>query len=115
MRLDDHSRAVHLGGFDHIRINRALSEPFHVLDFAGSRVENLNEILADNLSLRFRVGHSTQVAEESFCSVNSFDIQPHTLVGLKYFSGLVLSHQTGIHEDTMEVVADGTVQKHCGD
>ncbi len=113
--LDYDSRAVHLCGLYHVGVNRALSEPFHVLDFSGGRVEYLDEVLADNLPLCFRVSDSAQISEKPFRCLNPSDIQSHTLVGLKHFRSLVLSHQAGIHEDAVEVVADGAVQEHCRD
>ena len=46
--------------------------------------------------------------------LHTLDVQAHVLIGLEHVLELVLAQQARIHEDAVEVLADGLVQQHGG-
>ena len=64
--LDDMRLAgLAAGGFDHVRIDRALREEVDVLELGGLLVEHLDEQPADDLALGLGVGDALELARSS--------------------------------------------------
>ena len=52
------------GGFDHVRVDGALRQPFGVRQLGRLALEHLDEFAPDDLALLFRVGHAGQMLHE---------------------------------------------------
>ena len=81
VRLDGRRRAVHRHGFDDIRIDGSLCQPLDVFDGFRFRVEDLDEVAADDFAFRFGVGDAAQVAQKLLPGLYSLDVEPHVTVG----------------------------------
>lgn len=100
------------GGFDHVRINRALGEPVSVLQFGGFGVEDVDEGVADDFALLLWVGFAGQAGEEVIFGVDAEDAHAH-VIG-EHFHHLVafaVAQQAVVDEHAGELVADGFVQQ----
>src|SRR5205823_3509165 len=75
-----------------------------------------DEFSADDLALRFRIGDSRQLAQESFTGINGDKIQPELFTQvLLDFSEFVFAKDAIIDEDAGEPRANGFVHQHGGD
>ena len=100
------------GGFDHVRVDRALGEPVGVFQFGGFGVENVDEGVADDFALLLRVGFAGQPGEEVVFGVDADDADAH-VVG-EHFHDLVafaVAKEAVVDEHAGELVADGFVQQ----
>ena len=77
-------------------------------------VEHVDKSFTDDFALAFRFCHAGQFAEELGRSVNTDYVQSKAFVVVKHILELVLAEHTVVNENTGKVLADGTVQKHCG-
>ena len=119
VRLDDLGLAgLGAGGFDHVRVDGALGQPFDVLDPAGLVVEDLDEGVADDLALLLRVGDAGEPAEKALLGVDPDDLHAHvTGEGAHHLIALAEPQQAVVDEDAGELVADGAVEQggdHAG-
>ncbi len=67
--FDRHRRAARKRHrFDHIGVQRALSQKFRAFDAIGVFLENVDEQPADDLALCFGIADTVQLAKEQFLS-----------------------------------------------
>src|SRR3989442_11262260 len=113
MRLD-RMRLLRLGAgrFNHVRVYRSLREPAGAGDFLRLRLEDVDELAADDLALLFRVDHARKRTQKRFARVNAVDLDAempreriHDLIRLAE------SQQARIDEDAGELVADRAVDE----
>ena len=114
VRLDRRRGAVDRHRLDHVGIDCPLCQPAHVLDPDRLLVEYLDEIAADDLALGLGIAHAGQVTQELVAGLHTLDVQAHVLIRLEHVLEFVLAQQARIHEDAVEVLADGPVQQHGG-
>src|SRR5205823_9145669 len=74
--LDRHRRATaRRERFDHVRIERSLHQEVDVIsDIGGGLLENVDEGVANDLSLLFRIFHTGQSREKAFLRVNRYQL-----------------------------------------
>ena len=46
------------GGFNHVGINRALRQPFGIVDFCRFTLKSLDKLTPDDLAFGFRIGNT---------------------------------------------------------
>ncbi len=117
MRLDgDGGPARRADAFDDVGIERALCEEFRAADLVGVPVEHVDEGGADDLALLFRIADAFETAEEKIggLRVDQRDIVM-ALEQRDDFIRLARAHQSGIDEDTSELIANGFVDQDRGD
>lgn len=104
------------GGFDHVRIDGALRQPFHLLLLAGFFVEHFNEHAADNFTLGFRFVHARQCGQEAVFRLNVNDVQAEVVAEhFHHLLGFVQAQQAVVDKHAGQALADGAVQQHRGD
>src|SRR6266567_1306014 len=113
---------------NHIRIEGALREKFittvfpiavsSVLleQFLGRVLKYFNELVADQFSLRFGIGHAFKQRKKTFAGVHVFQTHMEILAenALHNFF-LARAKQSVVHKNTGELVADRLVQQRSGD
>ena len=112
---------VRSGGFsglalDHVRIQRALGQKVDLSQLVGFLLEYSYEFLANPLSLDFRVRDALKRRKEPlrFIGVDEFQAEIAGKQVLDPF-GLGSAHQSVVHEDACEPVANGPVDQGGGD
>ena len=103
------------GGFDDVRVDRALRQPFNVFQLQRFFVKHFHEHATDDFTLRFRIVFPRQRRQETRLAFNVNDIQAETVAEhVHNLLGFVQTQQTVIHEDAGQIFADGAVQQHGG-
>ena len=113
MRLDQMRLAGSgTGGFDHVRINRALGKPPGVIELARFFLEDIDEQVADRLALVFGIGQTLEFREETIFGIDADDMHAHVFGELRHhLVTLAITQQTGIDKNTGQLIADGLVQQ----
>src|SRR4030095_1805355 len=142
MMTFDHLRGIALDrhALNHIRIKSALREKFvaavpalcpaerslrgefalamslvFLEQFFGGVLKYFNEFIADQLSLRFRIGHSLEQPEKTIAGVHI--LQPHVKILAEnplYHFFFSRAEQTVIDKNARELIADRLVQERSG-
>ena len=110
----DHMSLARFGarGFDHVRINRALRQPLHVLELGRLLVENLDEHASDDLTLGFRVRFAGERGEEALFGVDAYHPHAHVLGERRHhLIAFAEAQQPMIHEYAGQLRSDGTMQQ----
>ena len=102
---------------DDVGVQGALGEELHVvsgvLDGLGFLVENIDEGVADDLALLFRVVHAGKQIEEEVGGLNVFEVQVEMFAQVTHhLFALVLPENAVVHENAVKLMADGLVQQH---
>ena len=113
MALDDFSSNVQT--FDAVGIDGALGKPTGIGNLLRLGIEHLNKVASDDLTLLFRIGHTSQVGKELGTRIHTNNIQSQHLVVFHDLLELVLAQHSMIYEDTSESIANGLVQQYCCD
>jgi hypothetical protein len=111
-------------GLDHVRVEGALDEELDLLavragggdDLACRLLEDADELAADDLALRLRVGDAGQRVEEPLLRVDDHEVDPgggHE-VALDLL-GLALPEQPVVDEDAGQLLADRPLHERRGD
>ena len=58
------------GRFDHVRIDRTLRQPFHILELRGLLVEHFDEHASDDLAFGLGIRLAAQLAAGSVASAS---------------------------------------------
>ena len=104
----NHRAALDRAGFDHVRVNRALREEFHALELLGLVGEAVDELAADQLALRLRVGNARQLGQEAVARVHDDQIHRELLgEDLADGFGFVFAHEAVIDVNAGQALADG--------
>ncbi len=115
VRLDRRG-AVAAARLDHVRIERALDEVARVAELRGLLLEDADELIADDLALRLRLGGAREAVEEALLGVDRDQRHVERVAeGRHHLVTLVLAHQPVVDEDARELVADGLVHEQRGD
>ena len=85
---------------DAVRIDRSLSQPFHIFNFMSLFIEYINESLTYNLTLLFRFGHSCQFRKEFSACIHSDNIQTKTFIIVQYIFKFIFAQHAMIHKNT---------------
>ncbi|CAM2159526.1 Cytosine deaminase [Paraburkholderia tropica] len=97
---------------DHIRIDRALREPLRVGQLARFRLEHFHEFGADDLALRFRIGHARQLRHERLARIDVNHLHAEVVREHRHdLFGFVQAQQAVIDEHAGQLVADRTMQQ----
>ena len=103
------SGGVARSGFDHVGVQRALDEEARTVtalaEFARDGLELTDEEFADDLSFGLGIDDARERIEESVLGlhVDQFDTELARKCLFDLFA-LVLSHETGVHEDARQLV-----------
>ena len=98
-------------GFNHVGIDRTLSQIVDRADLLALFLKDADELLADDLALRLRIGDVLQARKEALLGVDTHEVDiPVFKRGLD-FVALVLAQQTVIDKDARELAADGLGQQ----
>src|SRR5258706_6326931 len=115
MALDHRRGAPHRGGLDHVGIERPLGQEVRLPHLIHGRLEDLDELPADDLALALRVGDALEPGQEALPRVDEQHLEAHPLgEALAYLGRLVLAQQAVVDEDTREAIADGLVDEKGG-
>ena len=101
--LDD--GGVASAGLDDVGIDGALDQVVHLTQLLGLVLEDADELLADDLPLGLRVGHSSKPPQEPGFGVHPDKMNVPSGEGGFHFIALVLAHETVVHKYTGELVA----------
>ena len=107
--LDRGRRPAHRDGLDHIGIQRALGEEVEVAERLRFLVEHVDEGGADDLALGLGIGDAGETGEEEVGGVDVMHRQRQLLVALHHLLRLVQPQQPVVHEDALQVIADGAM------
>ena len=110
----DHMRLAGLGArrFDDIRIDRALRQPFDILELRRLFVEYFDEHPADDLALLFRIGFAGQRRQEALLGVDANDVHAHVFGERRHhLIALAQAQQSMIDEYAGQLRTDGLVQQ----
>ena len=115
--LDDGARSLVGHGLDDVGIQGALSEELDVvtgvLDGLGFLVEDVDEGVADDLALLFRIVHAGQQVEEQIGGLNVLEVQIEVFAQVSHdLFAFVLTQHAVVHEDAVELLTDGLVEQH---
>ncbi|OPZ13490.1 MAG: hypothetical protein BWZ07_00479 [Alphaproteobacteria bacterium ADurb.BinA280] len=91
-----------------------MGKPFGIREFVRLFLENLDEQIADNLALGFRIGDPLQGTEITLGGIDANDLDAHVLGEHRHdLIAFLPAQQAGIDEDAGQLRADGLVQQ-CG-
>ncbi|MNN67327.1 hypothetical protein D3C81_1829530 [compost metagenome] len=99
---------------NHVRVNRALRQPFGILALAGFNLEHFDEFTADNFALGFRIADTGQMAHELINGVDVDDV--HAEVFGKHFHdhlAFVQAQQAVVDKYACQLVADRAMDQGC--
>ena len=105
VRFDRGRRSVYRCRLDDIGVDRPLSQPFYIGELHRFAVEYFDEVAADDLALLFGICRSGQIGEKLVSCPDTDNVQS------KRFFVLVFAQQSGIYEDTDQLLADGFVKQ----
>ena len=111
--LDDSGLAG--AALHHVGVNGALAQEVHFAQLLALRLEDPDELLADDLPFPLRVLHACKLCEEALPGVDPDDV--HVKLFFEdplYHVPLVLAQQAVVHENAGQVLADGLVHQHGG-
>ena len=104
------------GRLDHVRVDRALRQPLHVVELGGLFVKDLDEQVADDLALGFRVLDTGQRREIALGGIHADHLDAHVLChGRHHLVAFLPAQQAGIDEYAGQAVTDGFVQQRGDD
>ena len=105
--------------FDDISIQRALCQPLDVLahdELLDFLIERIDEFVADDLALLFRIADAGQLAQETVFGIDLCQVDLHVLAEhLNDALGLAFAQQTMIDEHAVQLRADGLMQQRRHD
>jgi len=110
--------ALAAAGLHDVGVEGALDEELDLIlpcgrdDVPSSPLEGPDELPADDLALRLRVGDAGERAEERVGGVDDHEVDPgggHEV--LLHLLGLTLAQQSVVHEHAGELVPDGTLDE----
>ena len=93
-------------GFDHVGIDRTLSQIVDRADLLALFLKDADELLTDDLALRLRVRDVLQAREKALFRVDAHKIDVPVLERSLDLIALVLAQQTVIDKDARELIAD---------
>src|SRR3954454_17354184 len=97
---------------DHVGVERALHEVLDVLDLRRLLLEHADELGADDLALRLRIGLALQTLEQTVLRIDCDE--RHLVVVAErgdHLVALVLAHQPVVDEHAGDLVADRLVHE----
>ena len=98
-------------GFDHVGIDRTLSQIVDRADLLALFLKDADELLADDLALGLRVGDVLQARKEALLGVDTHEVDVPVFKRGLDFVALVLAQQTVIDKDARKLAADGLGQQ----
>ena len=113
MRFDQMRLAgLGAGGFDHVRIDGALRQPFRVLEFGGLFLEHLDEQIADGLALALGILDTVERLEKTCLGIDADNMHAHVFgEGRHDLIAFLMAQQSVVDEHAGEFVADGAMQQ----
>ena len=114
VRLDGHARPPsERYRFNHIRIERALGQKVRAAHRLGFGVKNINEQAANDFAFLFRVRNACQFSQKQIGHIlmNKVDfimIPKH----VDNLFTLIQPHQTMVHKDTGQLIANGFMEQN---
>ena len=120
MALDGLTGAFDAGGFDDVRVESSLHQPFDAAGFFGDAVgfvvKDGDELGADSLSLCLRVGDAGELVEKAAAGVYGDDVEAELATKiLLHGAELVFAQDAVVDEDAGELRANGLVNEDGGD
>ena len=102
-------------GFDHVGIDRTLSQIVDRADLLALFLKDADELLADDLALGLRVGDVLQARKEALLGVDTHKIDVPVLERSLDLVALVLAQQTVVDKNARELIADRLRQQRGRD
>ena len=94
-----------------VGIDGSLCEPFGIGNLLGLGIKHLHKVATDNLTFLFRICHTCQVGKEFLTGIDAYHIESQHLVVFHHLRKLILAQHTVIHEDTGQVLTNGSIQQ----
>src|SRR5437762_400265 len=117
MRFNRCGRTVRRrAAFNHIGIERTLSQELRIFDAPGLVLENIDEDVTDDAAFFLRIADSRERAKKALPGVN--DVQISVEVPLESLAdrlAFALTQQAVIHEDAGHLRAESLDQHGCRD
>src|SRR5579862_4375663 len=115
--LDSLRRAFHGRRLDDVRVERAPHQPVDstglLRDAVSLIVEDADELVADDLALRLRIGNTSKPRKEPPAGVDSDEIQPELFPQvLLNFEELVLAQNAIVDENAGEAISNRPVHEN---
>ena len=102
-------------GFDDIRVDGSLRQPFNIFQLQRFFVEHFDEHAADDFTFGFRIVLAFQRVQEALLAFHVNDVQTEVITEhVHNLLGFVQTQQTIVHEDAGQVFTDSAVQQHGG-
>mmetsp|Transcript_21834 Transcript_21834/g.62206 ORF Transcript_21834/g.62206 Transcript_21834/m.62206 type:complete len:212 (-) Transcript_21834:716-1351(-) len=120
VRLDRRRWTLVRNRLDDVRVERALEKVLAIsvqllLDLVGLLLEHLNEGVADDFALPFRLRDTLQLVQEPIGSIHASQIHAAVLAhSLQHLRGLILAKASVVHQHGVEPIADGARHEHGG-
>ena len=112
MGLDRDRFPLDRNALDDIGIERSLNEKTHISDPGRLFLENVDEELADDLSLLLGLGDTHERRQKSFRGIDRDQLDAECLPKQRFdFLALVLSHHAVVDEDAGQLIADCTMDE----
>ena len=112
MALDHVRRSNHRHAFDHVRIERPLSEEIERAQPGRLRFEDVDERAPDDLALLLRIGHATEPLEEQLRGVDEVQRQFQALEPAADLRRFVQPHHAVVDEDARQAIPDRAMDQH---
>ena len=101
------------GAFDDVGVQGPLCQEFHGSKPACLGGKNVDKGFADDLAFFFGVGDALQVVEKQVLGMDHMQIQAERRAeGFLDLPGFVVAEQAVIHENAVQLFADGLVDQH---
>ena len=98
-------------GLDDVGVYRTLNEIVNGADLPALVLEHTDKLLTDDLALRFGIGDALESAEEAILCVHTDEVYIAVLKRRLDLVALVFAHETVVHENAGELIADSLAQK----
>ena len=113
VRLDQMCLAgVRGGGFDDVRINRALRQPLDARNFGRLLFEHFDEAAPDGLALVLGIAQSLKRREHALARIHHRYAHAQPPEAVHHLLSLVQAQQAVIHENAMQALGHGFLQQH---
>ena len=102
----------HAFALEDIGVDRALAQEADAVQLGGFFGEDVNELFADDLALRFGIGHARELVKEAVHGVNIYQVRVHFLAEhADDLLGLPFSEEAVVDVYAHQILADGFDQQ----
>ena len=113
MALDLRRRPLEGDGLDHVGIKRSLGQVPGPSGLLGLLLKKVNELVADDLPLLFRVHDAGQLTQKKVAGVHHPQVQAQVEAEkLFHFSRFILAQQAVVHKNAGQLASHRSVQEN---